>query len=136
MSGEAEAFVADHPRSVMITRRRDDGLQASPVRVLLDGDGQITAVTSAKNAKALNLARDPRVTICVIDTEWSGPWMTIEGRAEIVRLPEALPALAAFYEQRDGIAAPADEFAARMESEQRVLLRITAERATPPPSWH
>ena len=131
MPGEAEQFVTGHPRSILITRRRDGGLQASPVRVLVDSDGRITATTRATTAKARNLSRDPRVTLCVIDEAWSGPWMTIEGRAEVLRLPEALPVLAEFFEQRDGTLPAPEEFRATMEREERVILRISVERSTP-----
>ncbi len=77
----AEDFVAEHPRSILITHRKDGGLQASPVRVMVDAEGVLVATTRAATAKAKNLARDPRFTICSISDGWSGPWMTIEGTA-------------------------------------------------------
>jgi PPOX class probable F420-dependent enzyme len=130
---DAASFVADHPRSVLVTRRRDGGLQASPVRVMLDEEGRITATTRAATAKAKNLARDRRFTLCVLNDNWSGGWMTIEGQAGIVRLPAALPLLRGFYEQRDGKIAPAAEFEATMVREGRVMLVFSVERTTPLP---
>lgn len=129
----AEDFVAEHPRSILITHRRDGGVQASPVRVMLDADGVIVATTRAQTAKAKNLSRDPRFTLCAISDGWSGPWMTIEGTASVHRLPDALGRLRAFYEQRDGSLPPEAEFFQTMEKEGRVILAFSVERHTAPP---
>lgn len=128
--GEAEEFVAEHAQAVLTTRRRDGGVQASPVRVQLDGEGRIVAATRAATAKARNVARDPAVALCVLDSGWFGPWMTIEGTAELLRLPGALPALAAFYRQRDGTIEDDEAFAAKMADEGRVLLVVHPARHT------
>lgn len=131
MSDTAATFVSDHPRAVLVTRRRDGGLQASPIRVQRDGRGRIVASTRTVTAKARNAARDPEVALCVLDSGWSGPWMTIEGTAELVQLPEALPMLADFYRERDGEIPDEETFAAKMSDEQRVLLVVHPTRHTP-----
>lgn len=130
----ATDFVSEHARAILVTRRRDGGLQASPIRVLIDASGDIVAVTRAPTAKARNLARDDRFTLCVISDGWSGAWMTIEGRVAIERLPDALPALRAFYLQRDGSVLPEAEFADKMASEERVVFRFSPERTSAPPA--
>ena len=129
----AEDFVAEHPRSILITHRRDGGLQASPVRVMLDESGAIVATTRAETAKARNLSRDPRFSLCAISDGWSGPWMTIEGTVSIHRLPDAISRLRAFYERRDGKPPPEAEFLRSMEEESRVILEFSVERHTPVP---
>ncbi|WP_306362570.1 pyridoxamine 5'-phosphate oxidase family protein [Nocardia sp. CC227C] len=55
-------------------------------------DGQIWFETKAKSQKAVNLRRDPRVTVLVEagDTYDQLRGVSIEGRAEIVDDPEAL----------------------------------------------
>ena len=128
---DAATFVADHNRAILVTRRRDAGLQASPVRVLVDDAGALVAVTRGASAKARNLIRDPRFTLCSISDGWAGPWMTIEGTAEVHALPGNLARLRAFYAQRDGSVPPAEEFQATMEREGRVLIEFTVERSTP-----
>jgi PPOX class probable F420-dependent enzyme len=132
MAIEPADFIAERPRAVLITHRRDGGLQASPVRFQRDGEGRIVASTRATTAKARNIVRDPRVTLCVVDNGWSGPWMTIEGHAEVVALPDALPALRAFYLQRDGSVPSEEQFVAQMAEERRVLLVVHPERHTTP----
>lgn len=128
MAGAAEAFVAGHARAILVTHRRDGGVQASPVRVLIDGDGSIVACTRKQTAKVRNLGRDARCALCVVSDEWNGPWMTIEATATVLEMPDALAELRAFYLQRDGSVAPDDEFTAQMESEQRVILRFAVDR--------
>jgi PPOX class probable F420-dependent enzyme len=128
---DAATFVADHNRAILVTRRRDGGLQASPVRVLVDNTGAIVAITRGASAKARNLVRDPRFTLCSISDGWAGPWMTIEGTAEVHVLPGNLARLRDFYAQRDGSTPPDDEFRATMEREGRVLIEFSVERSTP-----
>ena len=131
---DATEFIADHPRSILVTHRRDGGIQASPVRVMVDDEGGIVATTRAKTAKVANLERDPRCSLCVISEGWTGPWMTIEGTASVHRLPEALPRLRDFFSKRDGSLPPEEEFRASMEREGRVILSFTVERSTPLPA--
>lgn len=123
------AFVREHPRAVLITRRRDGGIQASPIRILLDDEERIVATTREATAKARNLARDPSCALCVISSEWQGAWLTIEATTEIVHLPEALEALRSFYLARDGSVADPKEFERIMNEEGRVLLRFTVTRS-------
>jgi hypothetical protein len=37
-------------------------------------------------AGGANLARDPSATLCLFTERWPGPWMHVEGEAEIARL--------------------------------------------------
>jgi PPOX class probable F420-dependent enzyme len=131
---DAATFVADHARAILVTRRRDGGLQASPVRVLVDDSGALVSITRGASAKARNLGRDPRFTLCSISDGWAGPWMTIEGTAEVHALPGNLARLREFYAKRDGSLPPDDEFQATMELEGRVLIEFTVERSTPLPA--
>jgi PPOX class probable F420-dependent enzyme len=120
-------FAAQTTRAVLVTRRKDDGLQSSPMSVIADEDGNVLTATRARNAKIYNLARDPRVTLCLFTEKWPGPWMHVEGDAHITRLPDAMPLLAAYYARR-GQDTSTDHFRQRMIDENRVLIRITPRR--------
>jgi PPOX class probable F420-dependent enzyme len=124
-------FAAQTTRSVLVTFRKDGGLQSSPMSVVADDNGDVLTATRAKNAKAYNLARDPRVTLCLFDDTWPGPWMHVEGQAEITRLPEALPLLTAYYARR-GQDTTTEAFRERMRTENRVLIRIRPARVVRP----
>jgi PPOX class probable F420-dependent enzyme len=118
-------------RAVLVTRRKDGGLQSSPMSVVVDSDGSVLTATRARNAKTHNLTRDPRATLCLFGERWPGPWMHVEGEASITRLPEALPLLADYYGRRGQDTSTA-EFRQRMLGENRVLIRISAQRVVRP----
>jgi PPOX class probable F420-dependent enzyme len=126
-----KAFGASGARAVLITWRKDGGLQSSPMSIAVDDDGSVLTATRSRNAKVHNLVRDPRATLCLFDDKWPGPWIHVDGRAEIARLPEAMPLLVAYYGRR-GLDTAAPEFRARMETENRVLIRIRPERVIRP----
>jgi PPOX class probable F420-dependent enzyme len=120
-------FASSTIRSVLVTRRKDGGLQSSPMSCAADDDGNVLTATRAANAKVRNLARDPRVTMCLFTEKWPGPWMQVEGEADITRLPEAMPLLQAYYARR-GQDTSTEEFRQRMQNENRVLIRVKPQR--------
>ena len=124
-------FGGPSTRAVLVTRRKDGGLQSSPMSVVADDDGNILTTTRARNAKTYNLARDPYATLCLFNEQWPGPWMQVEGEAEIERLPEAMPLLVDYYRRR-GQDTTTDAFRERMTSENRVLIRIKPQRVVRP----
>jgi PPOX class probable F420-dependent enzyme len=126
-------FGAKTTRAVLITRRKDGGLQSSPMAVIADDNGDVLTATRARNAKTYNLTRDPRAVLCLMDERWPGPWLHVEGQAHITRLPEAMPLLKDYYGRR-GQDTEADAFIQRMEGENRVLIRIKIDRLVRPPS--
>ena len=118
-------------RSVLVTRRKDGGLQSSPMSCAADEEGTLLTATPAASAKVGNLVRDPRATVCLFTDQWPGPWMHVEGEAEIARLPEAMPLLAAYYARR-GQDTSTEEFRQRMQTQNRVLIRVNPQRVVRP----
>src|SRR5207248_685016 len=82
----AQQFLREHENAVLATWRRDGRLQMSPVTVGLDGAGRAIISSSQTTYKIRNLRRDPRATLCVFVEAFRGPWVQIEGTAEIVTL--------------------------------------------------
>jgi PPOX class probable F420-dependent enzyme len=120
-------FAAQTTRAVLVTRRKDGGLQSTPMAVVADEDGNVLTATPSRSAKTHNLARDPRAMLCLFNEQWPGPWMHVEGPAEIERLPEAMPLLADYYRRR-GQDTSTEAFRERMIRENRVLIRVKTER--------
>jgi PPOX class probable F420-dependent enzyme len=126
-------FAATTARAVLVTRRQDGGLQSSPMAVVADDDGNVLTATRARNAKTHNLARDPRAVLCLFTERWPGPWLHVEGEAEIERLPEAMPLLADYYRRR-GQDTTTEAFRERMRNENRVLIRVKTQRVVRSPN--
>ncbi len=121
------SFASGTTRAVLVTHRKDGGFQTSPMAVIADDNGDVLTATRAKNAKVYNLVRDPRCAVCLFDERWPGPWIHVEGTVSITRLPEAMPLLQSYYGRR-GQDTSTEEFRRRMETEDRVLLRIKIQR--------
>jgi PPOX class probable F420-dependent enzyme len=77
-------FAAQTTRAVLVTRRKDGGLQSSPMAVVADDDGNVLTATRARSAKTCNLARDPRVMLCLFTERWPGPWLHVHTRTTAV----------------------------------------------------
>ena len=121
---EARDFVAGNHRAVLVTRRRDGGVQTSPVTVGVDDDGVV--ISSRETAyKTRNIRRDPSVTLCVFTDAFFGPWLQIEGRAEVVTLPGAMEGLVAYYRRIRGEHPDWVEYRRAMEADARVLIKVS-----------
>jgi PPOX class probable F420-dependent enzyme len=128
---EARAFVASNHRAVLITRRSGGGLQTSPVLVGVDDDGKVVISTREDASKTWNLRRDPRAVLCVLSDDFFGPWIRIEGTAQIVSLPEAMEGLVDYYRGISGEHPDWDDYRRAMRQEQRVLVRVSIDAAGP-----
>jgi PPOX class probable F420-dependent enzyme len=129
---EARNFIREHHRAVLATRRRDGAPQMSIVACNVDGDGKVVVSTRETAVKTKNVRRDPRVSICVLpDDGWRGPWIQVDGTAEVLSLPEAMEPLVDYYRTTAGEHPDWADYRAAMERERRVLLRVNLERAGP-----
>lgn len=128
---EAREFLKDNHRAVLGTFRKDGGMQLSPITAVIDGEGRVVISSRETAYKVKNLRRDPRAYLCVVNDGWYGAWAQIEGRAEIVSLPEAMEGLVDYYRRGAGEHPDWDEYRAAMERDKRLLIRIEIERAGP-----
>jgi PPOX class probable F420-dependent enzyme len=121
---------ANH-RSVLATRRRDGRPQMSPVVHAVSDDGRVLVSTRQGAMKVLNVRQDANVSLCCLGDGFFGRWVQVDGRAEVVVLPEAMSWLRFTYAQVAGEHPDWEEFERDMVSQQRVVLAITPERAGP-----
>lgn len=128
---EAREFIRANHHAVMATTRRDDRPQMSPVVVALDDAGRAVVSTRETALKTRNLRRDPQVSLCVLADGFFGQWVYVNGRAEIVPLPDAMEPLVDYYRSVSGEHPDWDEYRAAMERERRVIVRISIEHAGP-----
>ena len=128
---EALNVIREQHRAVLATMRDDGTPQMSPILVAVDDDGQVLVSTRETAVKVRNLRRDPRVWLCVLPDGFFGRWVQVEGRAEIVSLPDAMEGLVDYFRRVSGEHDDWDDYRAAMERERRVLLRVTVTRAGP-----
>lgn len=127
----ARAFIRSNHHAVLATTRRDGRPQLSPVTVGLDGAGRVIISTRAPALKVINLRRDPRASLAVFTDRFFGEWVQVEGTAEIVEQPEALELLVDYYRGISGEHPDWAEYRTAMVEQQRVLVRVSIERAGP-----
>ena len=84
-------FVRPRHRMILVTRRPDGSPQLSPVTGGVDGDGRVVISTYPERAKVGNLRRDASCSILVLSDEWNGPWLQVDGTAEVLDMPTQEP---------------------------------------------
>jgi PPOX class probable F420-dependent enzyme len=127
----AQQFLRENENAVLATWRQDGRLQMSLVTVGLDAAGRAIISSRETAYKVRNLRRDPRAALCVFVEAFTGPWVQIEGTAEVVTLPEAMEPLVDYYRRLAGEHPDWQDYRRAMTADQRVLIRMTIERAGP-----
>lgn len=124
-------FVRPRHRMILVTRRADGSPQLSPVTGGLDADGRIVISTYPERAKVRNLRRDPRAAVLVLSDEWNGPWVQVDGTAEVLDLPDALEPLVEYFRAISGEHPDWDEYRRAMQEQGKSLVRVTPQHWGP-----
>jgi PPOX class probable F420-dependent enzyme len=127
----AREFVRGNSRAVLTTLRKDGTPQMSPLNVAVDAAGLLVISSRETAFKTKNLRRDPRAWLCVLNDGFYGPWVFVEGTADILSLPDAMEPLVDYYRQLAGEHPDWEDYRAAMVRDQRCLIRISATRAGP-----
>ena len=120
-------FLRPRHHAILMTTRRDGRPQSSPNSCGVDAEGRIVISTYPERAKVANIRRDPRVSVCVLSPEWNGPWVQVDGTAEVLDLPAALEPLVEYYRVISGEHPDWDEYRRAMIEQGKSLIRITVE---------
>ena len=124
-------FIRPRHRAVLITTRGDGRPQSSPLSCGVDAAGRIVISTYPQRAKTANVRRDPKVSLCVLSDDWDGPYVHIDGHADVLDMPEALDGLVEYFRSISGEHPDWDDYRAAMERDKRVLLKLAITRAGP-----
>lgn len=116
---------------VLITFRRDGSLQSSPVTGGVDEQGRIVVASYPQRAKAANIRRRPEASVVVLSDDFDGPYVQVDGTAEVVDLPDALDPLVDYYRAIAGEHPDWDDYRRAMADQGKCLLRITPTRWGP-----
>jgi PPOX class probable F420-dependent enzyme len=124
-------FIRPRHHAILMTTRPDGRPQASPVTCGVDLEGRIVVSTYPERAKAANVRRDPRVSVCVLSDDFGGAWVQVDGAGEVLDLPEALEPLVEYFRSISGEHPDWDEYRAAMRRQGKSLIRVTIERWGP-----
>jgi PPOX class probable F420-dependent enzyme len=122
-------FARSRHRLTLVTTRRDGRPQVSPVTGGVDDAGRIVISTYPDRAKAVNLRRNPAASVLVHSDEWNGPWVQVDGTAEVLDLPsaEAEEGLVEYFRCISGEHPDWEEYRQAMRRQGKSLVRITVE---------
>ena len=118
-------FLRPRHRAVLITHRASGGLQSSPVTCGVDTEGRLVVATYPQRAKVANIRRDEAVSACVISDDFNGPYVHLDGTAEVVDLPEAVEPLVDYFRSVAGEHSDWDEYREAMVRQGKCLIRVT-----------
>jgi PPOX class probable F420-dependent enzyme len=124
-------FVRPRHKALLLTRRSDGSPQASPVTCGVDADGRIVVSTYPERAKARNARRDARISVVVLSDDFEGPWVQVDGSAEVLDGEAAVEPLVEYFRVIAGEHPDWDEYREAMRRQGKALVRVTPEKWGP-----
>lgn len=125
---ERREFVRSHRTAIFGYNRRDHGPAMTVVYYVMDGDDLLVS-TMAARAKAKAVARNPRVSLSILDEKWPPTYLLVYGTARIVTDFDAVVELgvriSALMAEQSIAESYRPHVAEMTRREQRVMLRIT-----------
>jgi PPOX class probable F420-dependent enzyme len=92
----------------------------------VDAEGRVVISTYPERAKAANVRRDPRVSLCVLSDDFNGPWVQVDGTAELIEPPDAVEPLVDYFRCISGEHPDWAEYRQAMIDQGKALIRVTA----------
>jgi PPOX class probable F420-dependent enzyme len=106
-------------------------LQSSPVTGGVDDQGRIVISSYPQRAKSANIRRTPRASITVLSEDFNGPYVQVDGDAEVIDLPDAVEPLVDYFRAISGEHPDWDEYRQAMVDQGKCLIRVTPTRGGP-----
>jgi PPOX class probable F420-dependent enzyme len=138
---ERRQFVSDHRTCIFGYARQAHGPAMTVVYYLADGDDLLVS-TMAERGKAKAVARNGRVSMCILDEQWPLTYLQVYGDAVVDRDPDlaadVLTRVVALMAGEDVPAERLPQIAQMARDEQRVVIRVRpyATFETPPRHVH
>ena len=90
----------------------------------MTADGRLAISTYPERAKARNARRDPLVSVAVMGDEFNAEWVQIDGRADVLDMPEAGDAFVEYYRSISGEHPDWDEYRQAMADQGKCIILI------------
>ncbi|WP_328861102.1 PPOX class F420-dependent oxidoreductase [Streptomyces sp. NBC_00306] len=124
-------FVRPRHRAILLTARADGSPQGSPLTCGVDDSGRIVMSTYPERAKTRNAKRNPRVSVIVLSDDWDGPWVQIDGDAEVIDAPDSVEPLVEYFRNISGEHPDWAEYREAMRKQGKSIIRVTPGRWGP-----
>ena len=116
---------------VLTTFRADGSPQSSPVTGGVDADEGLVVASYPQPAKSANIRRTGTASVVVLSDEFNGPYVQVDGDAEVIDLPEAVEPLVEYFRAVAGEHSDWDEYRRAMVEQGKSLIRVTPRRWGP-----
>lgn len=124
-------FLRPRHRALLATTRHDGRPQISPLACGVDAAGRLVMSTYPERAKVRNVRRNARTSVVVLSDDWDGPWVQVDGSAEVIDLPDAVEPLVDYYRSISGEHPDWAEYRQAMLTQGKSLIRVTIKRWGP-----
>ena len=124
-------FVRPRHNLLLSTERADGRPQISPVSGGVDSEGRIVISTYPGRAKTRNAEKRSAVSVLVLSDDFGGPWVQVDGDAEVLNMPDSLDGLVDYFRCISGEHPDWDEYREAMRVQNKSLIRVTPTRWGP-----
>jgi PPOX class probable F420-dependent enzyme len=129
---QAQEFLKNHHHGVLVARKKEGSLQMTLVSPVLGSDGKIIITARDTTYKVKNIRRNPQVSLLVYGDRFHGSeYIQIDGTAEVVCHPEAMPIVLDWHRQIRGDPDNWDTIRKKTLAEGRIAIRLTIEKVGP-----
>lgn len=134
-------FIRTRHKMLLTTFRSDGSLHSSPVTGGVDEQGRIVIASYPQRAKSVNIRRTPSASVVVLSDDFNGPYVQVDGDAEVIDLPEAVELLVDYFRVISGEHPDWADYRRAIVDQGKCLIRITPRRWGPvatggfPPKW-
>ncbi|OBK14309.1 PPOX class F420-dependent oxidoreductase [Mycobacterium asiaticum] len=124
-------FIRPRHRMLLTTFRADGSPQSSPVTGGVDAQGRLVIASYPQRAKSVNIRRTPEASVVVLSDDFNGPYVQVDGAAEVIDVPEAIEPLVDYYRAIAGEHPDWQDYRRAMADQGKCLIRVTPRRWGP-----
>ena len=129
---EAQAFLKKNHHGVLVARKKDGSLQMTLVSPVIGADGRVVITARDTTYKVKNIRRNPQVSLLVYGEKFNGSnYIQIDGRAEVLRHPQAMDIVLDWHREIRGEPKSWDEVRQKTLAEGRIAILVTIEKCGP-----
>ena len=129
---EVQKFLVENHNAVLVARKRNGSPQITLVTAGVDGAGKVVISARKKTFKVKNISRDPQVSLLVMGEDFHGSnYYQIDGRGEVIALPESMDLLMDAYRRRLGDQMDPEATRKKITDEDRVVIRVEIDAVGP-----